>query len=39
MLEVFGIAIGLIIANKLVGIHMFCKMCDQATLEELKIIK
>ena len=39
MYIVFGVTIGLIIANKLVGIHMYCKLCEQATLDELKIIK
>ena len=36
---VFGVAFGFILANKLVGIHMYCKLCEQATLEELKIIR
>ena len=39
MLEVIGLAFGLIIANKLVGIHMNSKLWQQAVEEELKIIK
>lgn len=36
---VFGIAVGLIIANKLVGIHNHCERCKIAVQEELKIIR
>ncbi len=39
MIEVFGMAFGLIIANRLVGLHMFCERCRIAVEEELKIIK
>ena len=39
MYIVIGVAFGLILANKLIGLHMYCKLCDQATIEELKIIR
>ena len=39
MYIVFGIALGLIIANKLVGLHMLCEKCQIAVQDELKIVK
>ena len=39
MLEVIGVAFGLILANKLVGLHMDSKLWKQAIDEELTIIK
>ena len=36
---VFGIVVGLIIANKLVGIHTYCERCRIAVQEELRIIR
>lgn len=39
MIEVVGVAFGLILANKLVGLHMNSKLWKQAVEEELKIIK
>lgn len=39
MLEVFGIAIGLIIVNKLVEIHMRADIMSQEIQNELKIIR
>lgn len=39
MYIILSIVLGLTIANKLLGIHNQCQMCDQAILYELKIIK
>lgn len=39
MYIVIGVALGLIIANKLVGIHNHCERCKIAVQEELKIIR
>lgn len=39
MYIVIGLAFGLILANKIVGIHMLCEKCKLEVQEELKIIK
>lgn len=39
MIVIFGVAIALILVNKLVGIHIHSLRCEQAVKEELIIVK
>ena len=39
MYIVIGVALGLIIASKLMGLHTYCERCRISVQEELKIIR